>query len=308
MNFNKPKFWDYQGISYLSILLFPFSIIYLLINKIIKIFNTPKKLPIPIICVGNIYLGGTGKTPLVKEICKIAQSLNKKPAIIKKYHHYLQDEINMLKKTGTVFECTSRSKGIVDSAEHNFDVAILDDGFQDYTIKPNFSILCFNSQQLFGNGFVIPSGPLRENLKSISRADCIVINGDKNSEFENKIFEKSGKKNVNIFYSKYKIKNIEKLYNTNILAFAGIGNPSNFFNLLKKNNLNVKKTFSFPDHHDYSQKDFELIKSEGLKKIVTTEKDYFRMNDEQRKICNFVEVSLEIENKEKFKNLLKNHL
>ena len=100
MNFKKPKFWDHQRISYLSILLFPLSVIYSLINITFKILNSPKKSPIPVICVGNIYLGGTGKTPLVKEIFNIAKSLKKNPAIIKKYHHYLQDEIKMLKKTG----------------------------------------------------------------------------------------------------------------------------------------------------------------------------------------------------------------
>tara|TARA_Y100000389_G_scaffold126249_1_gene123632 strand:- start:9609 stop:10535 length:927 start_codon:yes stop_codon:yes gene_type:complete len=308
MNFKKPKFWDHQRISYLSILLFPLSVIYSLINITFKILNSPKKSPIPVICVGNIYLGGTGKTPLVKEIFNIAKSLKKNPAIIKKYHHYLQDEIKMLKKTGTVFECSSRSKGIIDSANDNYDVAILDDGFQDYTINPNFSILCFNSQQLLGNGFIIPSGPLRESLNAISRANCIIINGNKNLEFENKILEKAGKKNIHIFYSKYKIEDIKNLYNTKMIAFAGIGNPSNFFNLLKENNLNVEKTFSFPDHHYYTKKDFEFIKSHETKKIVTTEKDYYRMNEEQKKSCDYIKVSLEIENKEELESILKKYL
>ena len=122
-----------------------------------------------------------------------------------------------------------------------YDVAVLDDGFQDFTVKKDFSILCFNSKQLIGNGLLIPSGPLRESFNSILRANCIVINGDKNLEFENKI-KKTFKKEVKIFYSKYKIKNIENLQNKEIIAFAGIGNPSNFFDLLKENNLNLKKS------------------------------------------------------------------
>ena len=118
--------------------------------------------------------------------------------------------------------------------------------------------MCFNSKQLIGNCLVIPSGPLRESFNSILRANCILINGDKNLEFENKI-KKTFKKEIKIFYSKYKIKNMENLQNKEIIAFAGIGNPSNFFDLLKENNLNLKKTYSFPDHHFYSQKDFDKI-------------------------------------------------
>ena len=72
---------------------------------------------------------------------------------------------------------------------NNYNIAILDDGFQDLSIKPDFSILCFNSKQMIGNGFVIPSGPLRERLNSIIRADCIIINGQKDFEFEKKISE-----------------------------------------------------------------------------------------------------------------------
>ena len=86
-------------------------------------------------------------------------------------------------------------------------------------------------------------------------------------------------------YSYAEIENMENLQNKEIIAFAGIGNPSNFFDLLKENNLNLKKTYSFPDHHFYSQKDFDKIIRDNGTKIVTTEKDYYRMNDEQKKNC-----------------------
>ena len=166
--------------------------------------------------------------------------------------------------------------------------------------------MCFNSRQLIGNGFLIPSGPLRESFKSINRADCIFINGDKNIQFENKINKIN--KSAKIFYSKYKIKNIENFKNKEIVAFAGIGNPSNFFDLLKENKINVKKTYSFPDHHNYSQKDFDEIIGDNHIKIVTTEKDYYRMNDKQKLSCDFIEVELEIENKNEFISLIKNKI
>ena len=311
MNFKKPKFWDYRGISFWSILLLPLSIIFLVISLIIRIFKSHKKFPIPIICVGNIYVGGTGKTPLVREIFDITKSLGKNPAFIKKHHDYLLDEIKMLRKTGKTFDCSDRKTGIFLSMANNHDIAILDDGFQDFSIKPDLSILCFNSKQLIGNGFVIPSGPLRERLSSVLRAECIVINGDKTKEtleFEKKITKNLGKKKLHFFYSKYKIKNIEKLQKREITAFAGIGNPSNFFDLLKENNLDVKKTYAFPDHHNYSQKDFDKIVGDKSTKIVTTEKDYYRMNDKQKENCVCVEVNLEIENKDELESLLLGYL
>ena len=308
MNFKKPKFWDDQKLSFWSILLFPFSIIYFAITVIrrsISVLKRSKKISIPIICVGNIYIGGTGKTPLSREIFLIINSLGKKPAFIKKEYNYLSDEIKMLAETGKTFVSKNRLNSILLSANNNYDVAILDDGFQDLSIKPNFSILCFNSNQMFGNGLLIPSGPLREELSAISRADCVFINGNKNLELEKKIIKNAKTKKLHIFYSKYKIKNIEKFKDRNITAFAGIGNPSNFFDLLKKNNLNVENTFSFPDHHHYSEKDFEKIKKNNSSLIVTTEKDYSRLTNAQKETCDFVAVDLVIENKENFIKLIK---
>ena len=311
MQFKKPTFWDYPKITLWSIILFPFSIIYLgiiWITKILANFKTHKKPTIPVICVGNIYLGGTGKTPLVREIFNISKSLGKNPAFIKKHYDYLSDEIKMLRETGETYTSDKRHTSIFLSIFNNHDVAILDDGFQDFSIKPDFSILCFNSKQMVGNGFVSPSGPLREKLNAIIRANCIIINGQKNLEFEKKLFKNMGNKKLHIFYSKYKIKNIEKFKNKEITAFAGIGNPSNFFDLLRENNLKIKETYSFPDHHNYSEKDFKKIIKDNSTKIITTEKDYYRMNDDQKRNCDYVEVELEIDNKDKFKEIIKSYL
>ena len=311
MMLKKPKFWDYKKISIISILLLPFSGIYIFlfwIFKFYKSFKVLRKTNIPIICVGNIYLGGTGKTPLVREIFHIIKSFGKNPAFIKKYYTYLSDEIKMLENSGSVFSSNKRSGSISLAEANNYDVALVDDGFQDFSIKPNFSILCFNSKQMIGNGLIIPAGPLRESLRAIKRANCIIINGNKNLEFENKIFEITKNKNCNLFYSKYKIKNIDKFRNKKITAFAGIGNPLNFFELLRENKLDIIKTFTFADHHNYSKKDFEIINKEKTNTLVTTEKDFYRMTDEQKKNCDYVEVELEIENKEELKKLIKNYL
>ena len=305
MKLNKPKFWDVPKISFWSIILIPLTIIFLLASFIRKILKIKNKFQIPIICVGNIYVGGTGKTPLASEIFKIIKNSGKNPAFVKKSYNYLYDEIQMLMKVGKTFTGKNRKKAINSLISSGYDVAILDDGYQDFSVKKDFSILCFNSKQLIGNGFIMPSGPLRESFTSIKRADCIVINGDKNLEFDNKI--KKINKNLKIFYSKYKIKNLDKFKNKKVIAFAGIGNPSNFFELLKENNINLKKTFSFPDHYNYSVQDYSrLIEKNTF--LVTTEKDYLRIDDKMKKNFYCVDVDLEIENKNELINLIQSKL
>ena len=308
MNFKKPKFWDHSGLSFWSIILYPFSLLFLVTSLVIRLLKTQKKFPIPVICVGNIYLGGTGKTPLALEIFKIVKSSGKNPGFIKKGYDYLYDEIQMLEKIGKTYLNKNRKEAISELISLKHDVAILDDGFQDFSIKKDFSILCFNSNQLIGNGFLIPSGPLRQTFQSIKQAECVVINGTKNLEFEDKI--KKINENIKIFYSKYKIKNLDKFKNKKVLAFAGIGNPSNFFELLKKNDINVKETISYPDHYNYSEEDYGFLikKKEQDVLLATTEKDYYRLNEKMKESFDYVDVVLEIDNKNEFINLINSKL
>ena len=165
--------------------------------------------------------------------------------------------------------------------------------------------------QWIGNGWTIPSGPLREPFSSIKGANIIVINN--NNNYSNKNYETQIKKidsKIKVFYSRYKPdpKIIKKFKNKKVLAFAGIGNPVNFFNLLKKNNLKLVKQISFPDHYTYTKKQLlALIKEAKSKKllIVTTEKDYYRFNKYRLKQINFIPVSLEIKKEKNLVNELR---
>ena len=309
MKLKKPKFWDLKQISLWALLLIPFAFLFQLVLLLEKFFKKPKNFSVPVICVGNIYLGGTGKTPLTLELFKIIKSIGKNPGFIKKGYDYLDDEIKMLEKIGKVYTDKSREKAINSLISSNYNVAILDDGFQDYSIKKNFSILCFNSRQLIGNGFTIPSGPLRESIKSLKRADCVLINGEKNVKFENKINKFNN--NIKIFYSKYKLLDTDGIQNKKVIALAGIGNPENFFDQLKEKNIDLIKTYSYPDHHNYSKKELKNIIDESEKNnavIVTTEKDHSRMNEEIKLIIKCIKVDLEIENKNDFINLIKSKI
>ena len=308
MKLKKPKFWEISELSFWAILLFPISILYLLISFLFKI-KSSNKFEIPIICIGNIYIGGTGKTPLAKEIFQITKSLGKNPAFDKKYYDYLEDEINMLQKTGKTFFLNKRKNSIEALIKNGHDLAILDDGFQDLSINKNFSIICFNQKQWIGNGLVIPAGPLRERLSSLKRADCILINGNKDAKIENKIYKEN--KSAKIFYSKYVPINIDRFKEKKICAFAGIGNPSNFFELLKENNLNLVNTFSYPDHHNYTYTEIEnMVKKFNDCVFLTTEKDYYRF--ELGSVKNFkieyLKIKLEIEDKDNFTKLIKNKI
>lgn len=298
MKIFKPKFWEKNHLNLFAILLLPISIIIQILSLIKKKIIRSKNFDVPIICIGNIYLGGTGKTPLSIKIFEIISKLKKKPAIIRKFYKNYYDEINLIKKKiSNLFVNSSRIKAIDQAIENKFDTIILDDGFQDYSVKKNLNILCFNEKQLIGNGHTIPSGPLRQNFNSIKDCQIIVINGKHNKDFENKIKNISNR--INIFYSKYVAVNINSFKNKKLLAFAGIGNPVNFFNLLDESGLNVKKRMSFPDHYSYSKKELEklidIAKKNSLE-IITTEKDYFRLKNFNFKEIDYLSVKLEIFN------------
>ena len=103
---------------------------------------------------------------------------------MKKHHEKYADETKLLENVGKVFSNKQRSEAIKSLINDKFQVAILDDGFQDPTIKSDISIVCFNEKQWIGNGFVIPSGPLREKLTSLKRCNYVFINGDQNLKSE----------------------------------------------------------------------------------------------------------------------------
>jgi len=309
MKLNKPKFWDERH-WLIPILLLPLTFITLIYIFLKKRFINSRRFKINIICIGNLYIGGTGKTPTSIVLANELSKLKKNPVILKKFYKNQLDEQNLIKeKFNSLILSKNRIKGIIEAEEKSFDTVIMDDGFQDYSIKKNFNIICFNQNQRVGNGFVIPSGPLRESLRSLKKVDVILINGDKNIEFENKLLNVN--KNLKIFYSSYVPKNINEFRNKRLIALAGIGNPNNFFNLLEKNNLIIEKKLIYPDHYEFTEADIKYItdlSEENNYHIIMTEKDYYKINIPKNKNFKFLETSLEITNKEKLINLiLKNY-
>jgi tetraacyldisaccharide 4'-kinase len=251
--------------------------------------------------VGNVYLGGTGKTPLCIEIFIILKNLNKNPVFIRKKYSSFQDETNLQKQVGPLYESKKRIDALNKAIYNKADIAILDDGFQDFSIKKDLSIVCFNEKQWIGNGLVIPSGPLREDLSALNRANWVVINGKKNTNIENEILKKD--KTIKIFYIKYKAQNINEFKNEKVVCFAGIANPDSFFNLLKDNNINILEKISFPDHYNYSDNELENLVNKAKENnatLLTTEKDFFRIGENHKKNIKHLKIKVEIENKKQF--------
>jgi len=301
MNLSKPKFWDKNKTFIFPILLLPITILINLVGNCKKLFIKKQFFSIPIICIGNIYLGGTGKTPFSIKLFSILKNLNKNPAFIRKKYVAFQDEVQLQKKVGPIYENNKRTQAIKEAIKNKADVAILDDGFQDFSINKSLSIICFNEEQWIGNGFLIPSGPLRESLSSLKRADYVIINGEKNINIERKIFKEN--KLIKIYYTKYEATNIDEFKNKKIIGFAGIGNPINFFNLLNKNQINILDNISFPDHYNYSEKELKNLIDKSKKNnavLLTTEKDYFRIENKYRENIKYLKIEVIIEKEEEF--------
>lgn len=306
MKLYKPKFWTVNKITALSIVIWPLSLIYKFFFKLNNLFKNKKKFSIPSICVGNIYLGGTGKTPLAIRLFQIFKN-EKKPIIIKKDYKDQIDEINLIKKYAQLITCKNRQTGIGEAIKKNFNLAILDDGFQDANIEAKINIICFNLKQKIGNGLILPAGPLRQSLEALRKSDLVLINGKKDLEFE-QILTKHNQK-IHIFYFKYILNKPAEYLNKKLIAFAGIGNPENFFDLLKLNGLNIVKEISFPDHHKFSNNDLNnLLNLEKTynAKLVTTEKDYLRINSIERRKFGVIPIKIVIDNEENLAKILRN--
>ena len=312
MKFFKPKFWDNRNhISFFSILLLPFSIItivknYYENNKIKKNFYDLKT-----ICVGNIYIGGTGKTPLVNNLAAHFKKKFKTFIIKKNYLSHLDEKKLLESKHKVIFEKT-RELSITKAENEKAEMLIFDDGLQEKKINYDLKIVCFNSLKLDGNGLIIPAGPLRERLDSIKNYDVVLINGDANKETKNFINKiKKINPNIKIFTGKYVPKNYSKLKKKKFIIFSGIGNPHTFSDTLKNLKIKFNGYEKFPDHYDYKESDLQKLRNLAKIKnceLLTTEKDYFRLKKSFRKKINYLKVELSIKQKKQFYKYLNERL
>ena len=307
MKLKKPKFWDYKKPSFLSYLLLPFSII---LGLIARIKSKPKfsNSKIKTICVGNIYIGGTGKTSLSIKIKEILDENNIKACFIKKFYPDQTDEQKLLSKNGTLFNNSKRITALDEAISRGFEVAIFDDGLQDNSIKYDMEIVCFNNLNWIGNGLTLPSGPLRESINNLKFYENVFLNGNEESLITIKDQIKKINPNININSGKYTPLNIDEFdKNQSYLVFSGIGNHKTFVEMLKNNKLKIVSDLEYPDHYQYSKRDFDEIIINAKKfnaHIITTEKDYLRLENFNRNEILYVKSSLDISDEKSLTNKL----
>ena len=308
MKLKKPSFWDLPKPNFLSYLLIPFSLPIILRNFFFQFLNKKKLSNIKTICVGNIYLGGTGKTPLTIKISEILKQLDIKVATVKKNYSNQKDEQLLLKQKTSLIIADTRKEAIYQGINQNYNVLVFDDGLQDTKVDFNIKLVCFKSKNWIGNGQLLPAGPMREKISSLKRFDAVFLNGssDNFEKIENQI--KNINLDIKIFKTFYKILNIQK-YNleSKYLIFSGIGNPYDFKDILLENKFNVVREIVFPDHYDYRLNDLEKIqniaKNENLK-IITTEKDFMKIPEKFKKEIDFLAIDLVIQDEKKLIELL----
>ncbi len=303
MNFKKPKFWDYKRPNFFAHLLQPIAFLIQLFNYLLKRKNF-EKFKIKTICVGNIYLGGTGKTSLSININKILNRKKIKSCLIKKYYKDQIDEQNILKNNGKLYLSKNRIDAIKEAEAENYKFAILDDGLQDKSIDCDINIVCFNNINWIGNGMTIPAGPLRENITNLKKYHHIFLNGNLENlkNLEEEILKINPK--IKIHLGKYEPSNLSEFSKDNkYLLFSGIGNHKTFVSMIKNYGLNIIKEMEFPDHYHYKKKDIEEIlrKADNLNcDVITSEKDFFRINKIYSEKIRVIKSDLKIINEESF--------
>ena len=323
---NTPEFWYKKDLisRFKTLLLLPFSIIWILLSLIKRNFAKRYKSHLKVICIGNLSIGGTGKTPFSIQTYKILEilgykpvfltrgyrGLTKGPILVNKSHNHkdVGDEALLLSKVGTTIVSSNRCIGAkyIENLKKNYDIIIMDDGLQNYQLEQDIKLLLIDKKLLFGNGYCIPAGPLRQTItQGLKKIDAIIFTGDGDTKDINLNFIN----NIQNFDTKLEIKNTFKTKQNNFLAFCALGNPIKFFNTLKKNNFKIVLTKSFPDHYEYKNKDINTLREEADNrnlKLITTEKDYVKIDDKENEISVLpIEINFSKADGNKFKSFLK---
>lgn len=305
-------------------LLFPISLVYALIvflrNRFYDwgIFSS-RSFETKILCVGNLSVGGTGKTPMIELLVELLRDKNRIAVLSRGYKRKssgfvlasretsvqdLGDEPFQLKSkypTLPVAVDANRSNGIAQlETIHKPDVILLDDAFQHRKVKPDFAILLTAFTNLYSEDWYLPTGNLRDSKMEADRADIIVVTKcpeflslQERNEIRRKLAPKEDQELLYSFLSyntrlkgNGPVSSLSGLKNTNLTLVTGIANPKPLIDFLKKEGLSFKH-LRFSDHHFFSEKELASLRKEAC--ILTTEKDYVRLKDELKQLY-YIEV------------------
>lgn len=326
------KIWYDKKFFIFGFFLIPISLIYYIFWKIIDLYYSflfsPVKMPCPVISVGNITLGGTGKTPFIIYLICLLRKIGFKNIVVLTRGYkgrklgLIQDvdgepdEARLIKKRFkddiTVIANPNRIKAFYDyfSNKNKPDLIILDDGFQHRKIYRDIDIVMIDSGILFGNKLLFPAGPLREPINSIRRCNIVIFKGNlqKKINFLNKDAYVFFIKKVNIFDMNNNSIEFEAIKNKEVIAFCGIANPMSFKETILRNNLNLKLFFAFDDHYNYTYKDIQKITQNYNNDylFLTTEKDWVKVKNiwPDNKELYILVPDFEIDEKEQLKRMI----
>ena len=317
-----PKFWYMKRDSFLSNSLYPFSLIFRLGTKLRNLVSRERKSKLPIICIGNIVIGGAGKTPVALKIGNMLKQagynphfvskgyggLEKNNTLVKDWHSpkSVGDEPLLLSEIAPTWIGLNRNKSFQLAKEKGADCIVMDDGFQNPTLQKDFSIIVINGEQGFGNKRVIPSGPLRESInRGLSRTNLVILIGEISDEVRNKI-----PKHIPLIAANFKIKEDEMiLKGQRVTAFAGIAYPEKFFNSLKLVNTNIVDKITYSDHHVYTENDLlnlAEIANKNKSILVTTKKDMVRIPKNFRSLVKTIDGFIEFDDENLLLEILSN--
>ncbi len=312
-----PRFWNSK--NWLSLLLFPLSGFYYLGCKVHKARAKPKKLSVPVLCIGNLTAGGAGKTPVALHIGELLKRKGikaffisrgyggniKTPTIVDIEKHRARqvgDEPLLLARVLPTVVCNNRFRAAELAIKSGAEIIVMDDGFQNYSIVKDLSLIVVDRRLSFGNEMMLPAGPLREPVaQGIKRADGVVIINPAN-------FLPTALHDIPFFLARSKPKaSMLALKDKKILAFCGLAYPQKFYHMLHEVGANIVERVSFADHHHYSKKELALLKKRGKQHeaiLVTTSKDAVRLPDSVKLEVTIAEMELVFENDDKLEDMI----
>lgn len=310
-----PKFW-YEPPGIRAKLLSPLAAIYARATRKRLDQAQPVQLEIPVICVGNINAGGTGKTPTVIAIVERLTAAGRTPHIVTRGYggtvvgpmrvserddlvEQVGDEALLLSAFAPTWVSRDRGKGGLTAAKAGADVVVLDDGLQNPSLAKDVTVICVDAMRGFGNGLVLPAGPLREPIElGMARGDIVLSVGPEASQ-------EQFRTNWHHAITKPQMKgNLRPLQtgidwtDQRVLGFAGIGNPEKFFHSLREAGATVVKTEALDDHQPLTPSLMKRLAADAANtgaQLVTTEKDAARLPPDLRQTILTFPVRMEID-------------
>ncbi len=307
-----PEFWSQDtGLAQAAALaLSPFGALYGLAGRIRRWTTAPTRLPIPVICVGNVTAGGTGKTPTALAIAALLTNQGAAPwfltrgyggresgpLIVDPARHdaaAVGDEALLLAAAHPTILARNRRAGGDLAVRSGAELLIMDDGFQNPALAKDFSILVFDGGAGLGNGRLLPAGPLRETLANASaRADLVLIIGADRTGLRDRLPAGSPVMTGDLTPNP---SDAAALAGRRLVAFAGIGRPEKFFESLRAIGADLRATHAFGDHHVYSASEIAELRVVAAREqadLATTAKDFIRLAPADRRGVAVLRVDL----------------